>query len=162
MTKMLADGNVKVTYVPSLADITAPDVSTELTGGSAVDLQCVITADGWNVSTDEGVVALPALCDVTDSEAPGRVKYGVDLTFYRHVLAADDIAWQLIDRLLAGCLVVRYGHPHDTAWAADDDAQVLQGQFGALKPLPTEANGGVKFSCKFYVDAAELKAVAVA
>lgn len=162
MTKMLADGNVKVTYAPTIVDIAAPKAATELVAASALDLQCLITADGLNISADEAVVSLPQLCDTIDAEGPGRAKYGIDLTFYRHVATVDDKAWETLDRLLEGFLAIRYGIAHDTAWAAADKALVFKGTFGALKPLPTEANGGVKFSSHFYVDAVDLKAVCAA
>lgn len=162
MTKMLADGNVKVTFAPTVADIAAPKAATELGAAGALDLQCLITADGLNISAAEAVVSLPQLCDTVDSEGPGRVKYGIDLTFYRHVATVDDKAWETIDRLLEGFLAIRYGTAHDAAWAAADKALMFDGTFGALKPLPTEAGGGVKFACKFYVDAVDLKAVAAA
>lgn len=162
MTKMLADGNVKVTFAPTIVDISAPKAATELAAASALDLQCLITADGLGLPVDEAVVALPQLCDVTDSEGPGRVKYGIDFTFYRHKETASDKAWTTIDRLLTGYIAIRYGSAHDVAWAAADQAQVYAGTFGALKPQPVEANGGVKFACHFYVDTVDLKAVCAA
>jgi len=163
MAKMLADGNVKVTYVASIANIAAPDVSSELTAGSSLDLECLITADGFNVSVDEAVVALPALCETFDAESPGRAKYAIDLTCFRHVATVDDKAWTTLLRGLTGFLVVRYGVAVTTAYAAADKLLVFPTTFGERKPLPTEANGGVKFSSHAYVTSQpNLDAVAVA
>lgn len=162
MTKMLADGNVKCAFVVSIANIQAPDVSSELTAGSTVALECLITADGLSVSVDEAVVALPALCETFDAEAPGRAKYAIDLTCYRHVETALDKAWTTLLRNTVGFLVVRYGVPYTTPFATGDKLLVFPGAAGERKPLPTEANGGVKFSSHWYVSSQPaLDAVAV-
>lgn len=163
MAKMLADGNVKVTYVVSIANIAAPDVSAELSAGSSVALECLITADGFNISVDEAVVSLPALCETFDAESPGRAKYAIDLTCFRHIATVDDKAWTTLLRGLSGFLVVRYGVAVTTAYAAADKLIVFPVTFGERKPLPTEANGGVKFSSHAYVTSQpQLDAVAVA
>lgn len=164
MTKMLADGNVKVTYVLSIANMAAPDVSSELTAGSSVDLECLITADGLNISVDEAVVALPALCETFDAENPGRAKYAVDLTCFRHIETASDKAWTTLVRGLTGFLVIRYGIPVTTAYVASQKIDlILPVTFGQRKPLPTVANDGIKFSSHAYVSSApQYDAVAVA
>lgn len=162
MTKMLADGNVKCTYVVSIANIQAPDVSSELTAGSSVALECLITADGLNISVDESVVALPALCETFDAEAPGRAKYSIDLTCFRHLETVNDKAWTTLIRNVSGFLVVRYGIAYTTAYTTGDKLLVFPTTFGERKPLPTEANGGVKFSSHAYVTSQPaLDAVAV-
>lgn len=163
MAKMLADGNVKVTYVVSVANLAAPDVSAELTAGSSVALECLITADGFNISVDEAVVSLPALCETFDAESPGRAKYAIDLTCFRHIATVDDKAWTTLIRGLSGFLVVRYGVAVTTAYNTGDKLIVFPVTFGERKPLPTEANGGVKFSSHAYVTSQpQLDAVAVA
>lgn len=163
MTKMLADGNVKVTYMLACANIAAPDVSSELLAGSSLDLECLITADGLNISVDEAVVALPALCETFDAESPGRAKYAIDLTCFRHVETVQDKAWTTLVRGLPGFLAIRYGVAVTTAWTAGDKALVFPVTFGQRKPLPTEANGGIKFASHAYVTSQpNLDAVAVA
>ena len=163
MSKMLADGNVKVNLVLSIANIAAPDLSAELAAGSSLDMECLITADGFNVSVDEAVVALPALCETFDAEAPGRAKYAIYLTMFRHLSNVDDKAWTTCLRGLNCFLAVRYGIPVTTGWTAGDKALVFPGTFGERKPLPTEANGGIKFASHFYVTSQpNLDAVVVA
>lgn len=163
MTKMLADGNVKVTYVVSIANLAAPDASSELLAGSSLDLECLITADGLNISVDEAVVALPALCETFDAESPGRAKYAIDLTCFRHNETVQDKAWTTLVRGLSGFLAIRYGVAVTTPWTAADKALVFPVTFGQRKPLPTEANGGVKFSSHAYVTSQpNLDAVVVA
>lgn len=148
MAKMLADGNVKATFVIAIPNIAAP-VAATLNAG--VDLECLITADGLSVSVDEAVVALPALCETFDAESPGRAKYAIDLTMYRHILTVDDVAWTTMIRGLTGFLVLRYGVDVDTAYTAADKVLVFPGTSGERKPNPTTANGGVTFGSRWYV-----------
>ena len=148
MAKMLADGNVKATFVLAIPDISAP-VAATLNAG--VDLECLITADGLSISVDEAVVALPALCETFDAESPGRAKYAIDLTMYRHVATVDDVAWTTMIRGLAGFLVIRYGVDVNTSYAAADKVLVFPGTAGERKPNPTTANGGVTFGSRWYV-----------
>lgn len=163
MAKMLADGNVKVTFVPTILNIAAPLAATELSAGGSLTLECLITADGLSISVDEAVVSLPALCETFDAESPGRAKYAIDLTMFRHVATADDDAWVTLVRGLSGYLVIRYGVAVTTAYAAADKLLVFPCTFGERKPLPTEANGGVKFASHVYVTSQpELDAVAAA
>lgn len=163
MAKMLADGNIKATFVPTIADIAAPKAATELAATSVLPLECLITADGLSISVDEAVVSLPALCETFDAESPGRAKYAIDLTMYRHVATADDEAWTTLLRGLSGYLVIRYGVAATAAYAAADKLLVFPVTFGERKPNPTEANGGVTFSSHAYVTSQpELDAVAAA
>jgi len=148
MAKMLADGNVKATFVVSIADIAAP-TATALNGG--VDLECLITADGLSVSVDEAVVALPALCETFDAQSPGRATYAIDLTLYRHIATVDDVAWTTLLRGLTGFLVLRYGIDVDTNYTAAQKCLVFPGVAGERKPNPTTANGGVTFGSRWYV-----------
>jgi hypothetical protein len=148
MADMLTDGQIKVTYVPSIADIAAPTVA-ELTAGT--DFECLITADGLNPSSDEDTVAIPKLCQTINAQAPGRTTYGFDLTFVRQEDEADDTAWSTLLRGTEGFLVVRYGIAHDTAYAAAQSVQVYPGRCGERRPAQPEANGAVTFTSTWYV-----------
>lgn len=148
MADMLADGNVKVTYVPVIANKAAPTVA-ELTAGT--DLQCLITSDGLQVSVNEDVISIPKLCETTNSEAPGRATFQVTLTLVRKTVVAEDDAWTTLLRNTAGFLVMRYGLAHDTAYAASQEVQVFPGKAGERRPQPVEANGAVKFQSQWYV-----------
>ncbi|MBX6360097.1 MAG: hypothetical protein IRZ03_08460 [Acidobacterium ailaaui] len=148
MADMLNDGNIKVSYVPSIADPAAPTV-TELQAGTS--LECLITADGLNPSSDEDTVSIPKLCETTNSQAPGRTTYGFDLTFVRQEDEVDDVAWTTLLRGTEGFLVIRYGVPHDTAWAADQKVQVYPGRCGERRPQQPEANGATTFMSTWYV-----------
>ncbi len=151
MADMLNDGNIKVTYVATIANIAAPTVA-ELTGG--VDLECLITADGLEPSVDEEKVSISKLCETMNAEAPGRATYGLGLTMVRKDVALEDVAWTTLLRGTAGYLVFRYGVDADDAYAAADDVQVWPGKFGERRPQKPEANGATLFMSQFYVSAA--------
>ncbi|WP_326565075.1 hypothetical protein VSH64_24855 [Amycolatopsis rhabdoformis] len=149
MADMLTDGAIKVTYVPTIANIAAPTVA-EL--GAGLDLECLITADGLNVTVDEETVSIPKLCDTTNSEAPGRATYSIDFTFVRKTVTGEDEAWATMVRKTPGFIVFRYGPLATQAYAAADPVQVFPGQSGERRPLQPEANSAVKFSSKWFVD----------
>lgn len=149
MADMLNDGNIRLTYVPTIADIAAP-TTTELEAG--VDLECLVTADGLAISVDEEVVSVPKLCETSNSQDPGRATYGVTLTLARQEDEADDIGWTTLKRGTSGYLVMRYGIAHDTAWAAGDNVQVFPGRCGARRPQQPEANGATLFQSQWYVN----------
>jgi hypothetical protein len=148
MADMLNDGNIKVTYVPVIANIAAP-TTTEL--GAGTDLECLITADGLSPSSDEDTIAIPKLCETTNSQAPGRATYSFDLTFVRQEDEDDDVAWTTMLRRTEGFLVLRYGVPHATAWTAAQQVQVYPGSCGERRPQQPEANGATTFMSTWYV-----------
>lgn len=148
MTDMLNDGNIKLYYVPTIANIAAPTVA-ELDAGTS--LECLVTADGLAVSVDEEVVSIPKLCETNTSQAPGRATYGITLTIARQDTEAEDVGWTTLLRGTAGYLVMRYGVDHEQAWAADDKVQVFPVKFGERRPQQPEANGATLFQSQAYV-----------
>lgn len=150
MADMLADGNIKVTYVPEIDDISAPTVD-ELSSGT--DLECLITGDGFAPTVNEEVVSIPKLCETINAEAPGRATHQIVLTMVRQTDEADDVAWTTLLRNTAGYLVVRYGIPHDTEYAEGDQVQVFPGTAGERRPQAPEANGAIQFQSQWYVSA---------
>lgn len=149
MSDMLTDGNIKVAFVPTIADPSAPTV-TELTAGT--DLECLITADGLNLSVDEETISVPKLCDTVNSEAPGRATYSAELTLVRKDTDTEDVAWATLLRGTKGYLVLRYGKPATTDYATADKVIVFKGAWGERKLQQPEANNAVKFASKFFVD----------
>lgn len=162
MSDMLADGAVKVTYVPTIAAKAAPTVA-ELTGGTAVDLECLITADGLDISVDEATVAVAKLCETFDAQSPGRATYGVTLTCVRKDTPSEDLAWSTLVRKTSGFLVMRYGIAATTDYAAAQDVIVFPVTFGERRMQKPEANGAIQFQSQAYVTSQpELDAAVVA
>lgn len=159
MGDMLSDGAIKVTFVPTIASQTAP-TTVELAAGTA--LECLITADGLDINTDEDVVSVPKLCETTTSEAPGRSKTSITLTCVRKDVPAEDIAYTTLIRGLAGYLVVRRGVAVTTAYAATQKVEVYPGVFGQRRAQKPEMNGVEKFLSGFYNSSAPTLVATVA
>lgn len=150
MADMLADGYTKVTYVPTIADISAPTVS-ELTAGT--DLECLITGGGFAPTVNEEAVSVPKLCETITAEAPGRATHQIQLTMVRKDNSSEDVGWTTLLRNTEGYLVVRYGVAYDTAYASGDDVQVFPGSAGERRPQTPEANSAITFMSQWYVSA---------
>lgn len=146
---MLADGNVKIAFVPSIADITAP-TTTELTATGVVDLSCFIQAGGFQHTTDEDAVNNAKLCDVTNFEAPGRIKENLTLTYVRKAQTADDEAYSTLKRLTLGYLVIRYGSAYSDPFATGDVVSVYSVQCGAQQVQSPDANSAIWVTQKQY------------
>jgi hypothetical protein len=147
---MLVDGNVKVSFVPTIASTSAP-TATELNAGTS--LECLITADGFNLSVKEDTVAIPKLCDTTNSEAPGRATYSADITYVRKTVVAEDKAWTTLVRGTAGYLVVRYGTAASTAFTAADKVTIYPGKAGERRQEKPVANGAITFTGTWFTSA---------
>lgn len=150
MADMLNDGNIKLSFVPSIADISAP-TETEL--ASAVDLECLVTADGFQPTVNEEVVSVAKLCETSNSEAPGRATHQVTLTLVRQDDEADDLGWTTLKRGVTGFLAVRYGVDHSKPWEAGDQAIVYPVKCGERRLQAPEANGATLFQVQMYVTA---------
>ncbi len=149
MAQMLADGAAKVTWVLAVTNIAAPTVA-ELTAVGNVDLECFITADGLNLSADEGTVDNAVLCDTTDYELPGRSKWNLELTMQRHLAVADDKPYQAIKRGSNAFVVIRYGLPYTTAYAAAQSVLTFTATAGLQRPLPIERETVIRFTQKIF------------
>ena len=148
MADMLNDGNIRCSFVPSVANIAAP-TTAELNAGTA--LECLITADGLDVQVDEETVTIPKLCETSNSQGPGRSTYKVTLTIVRKTVTIEDVGWTTLLRGTTGFLVFRYGIAYTTAWTAAQKAQVFPGKAGERRPQKPEANNATKFMSTWYV-----------
>src|SRR5689334_9865794 len=94
-TGITSDGRSKVVIVPTLADPGHPTV-TELNAVTAVDISCLITSDGLDQGTNEGVVADKRLCDTEDYERRGRVSHTLEVTYVRTKDSTTDKAFSTL------------------------------------------------------------------
>ncbi|MGA4989867.1 hypothetical protein [Nonomuraea bangladeshensis] len=147
MADLLGDGNVKVTFCLTIADISSP-TATECNAG--VDLQTVITKDGLNISPEQAAVDNTALASRDETEDAGTVKYSLELTVKRQEDSVDDIGWNtLVDRQL-GYLVVRRNRPHEDAYQAGDPVEVYPVRCGRPNMQPPELNAAQRFVSKLF------------
>lgn len=137
MADLLGDGNVKCTFVLAVANIAAP-TAAELNGG--VDLQTVITKEGLDIKPDQSPVDNTALSSRAETEDAGTTKYEITLTWKKQQAEADDIAYTTLVPGTLGYLAVRRDRAHETAWAADDPAEIYPVRCGVYGRQPPKLN----------------------
>lgn len=147
-----ADGNLKVVWVPTIANPDAPTV-TELTAATAVDLSCYLTADGWNPSTDEQVISDDRLCDTETYEQPGRSSRSLEVTYIDNTnnTGLENLAVETLVPGTAGYLVTRSGMPYDQPFAAGDLVDVWPVTCGVYQKVPPEANSVLRRTQRMFV-----------
>ena len=151
--KMLTDDNLRLAWVPVIADYHAPTV-TELTAG--IDLSCLITAANYSLgATGDDAISDPAMCDSSNSSVPGRTTFEAVMDFFRFNEAADDVAWTTFTgKGIHGYLVERLGHDtgtkaHEVAWAAGDEVSVYEVISNTPQKQSPATAGYVKFKIQF-------------
>lgn len=158
-----ADGSLKVLWVPTIADTTAPTVD-ELTAPEVVDLSCYLTDDGYRPNTDEQVAADNRLCSRQNYERIGRYTDQLDLTYiYRaqEPASATNKAFTTLKHRELGHVVERWGADYEDAVEAGDIVDVKPAECGVQRKQPPEANGRLRIMQKIFVRNAVQRDVAV-
>lgn len=128
---MLLDGNLKASWVPTIASIAAPTVA-ELNAG--ISLEDRLTPDGLNIGFDTSMIDNSALNSTYSTEQVGRSKVTTTLKYKKGAVGTTDtVADTLIFRAV-GYLVVRRGTDSATAWAASQKVEVYPSQCGRPNP----------------------------
>ncbi len=150
---VLGDGNVRVTWTPTMSDPAAPSVAT-LNGVTAVDLSCYLTADGLTTGADEQSVTDDRLCTVQSFEKPGRFSHTMQLSYvYQPQLPAaqDNKAQTTLVHLTTGFITIGWGLAYTTAYIAGQIVDVYPVQAGKQIKQPPEANAVLKIMQKVFV-----------
>ena len=149
-TDLLADGYIKVTWMPGTpADISNPTVS-ELTTGGAVDLQWFITKDGLDFKPDTASVDNTALASTEETQDAGMSSYDNSLTCKRKEDPAADTAYNTLTDRAVGTVVIRRNLPESTAYAANQEVEVYPSRCGRPMLLAPEKNSAQKFQVKMF------------
>lgn len=156
--KMLTDANRRLVFVPTLADYHAP-AATELNGVGALDLSCLMTADGFALgATGDDEISDPAWCASSNSKVPGRTNYEAMANMFRWKDVLDDKAWTTFTKKgLGGYLVQRIGQiedgekAHEVPFKAGDEVQVYEIITGTPRILSPASAGYEKFGQPFSV-----------
>lgn len=154
-----ADGNLKVTFIPTLA-IPATPSAAALNGAGAVDLSCYLTPDGLVTGGDEAVVNDDRLCSVQTFEQPGRFTDTLSLV-YIWGDDTDNEAYESLPHLTEGYIVLRWGKPYDGIYAVADEVDVYPVTAGKQMKQPPEANSVLKTAQKMFVTGSVERDVAV-
>jgi len=144
-----ADGNVYTGIVATIANAAAPTV-TEL--GTAVDISCYLTSDGFSPSLSEQTIADERLCSTATYEQPGRYQRSLDVIYIDNSNTED--ANEARETLVPGeamFLVVRRGKAFDAPIEDEDEVSVWPIKPGQYSELPPEANSVLKTAQKLFV-----------
>lgn len=160
MGDIIVDGTVKVAFVPTIADISAPTVA-ELTAGD--DIDTFITADGLiGFEPETAEVDTTFLSSTFDTKRPGRASFsGTMLRIKKQT--GTDTTFDTLVRGTEGNIVIRRYTDASAAWASTNKVSVYPIQCGETKELAPEANTTARYEVPTMVtDEPELRAVVAA
>lgn len=148
MADLLSDGNVRVTFAVTIANIAAP-TTAELNAGTA--LEGLITPDGLDIASTTAAVDTSSLNSTFTTQAAGRRSYDIKLTFKRQT--PTDTALNLFPYRTVGFLVVRRTIAASSAWAASQKVESYPIQTGEASLIKPAANEVQKFESIFFLTA---------
>ena len=143
MADVFADGNTRVAYVPTIANIALP-TTTELNAGTL--LQSTLTADGlMGFEATSAEVDTTSLASTFDTKTIGRDSFsGTGLRLKKQTYGSDTI-FTTLTRGQTGFVVIRRGITETTAWASSQAVEVYPITCGQTKYLAPTANSVQKY-----------------
>lgn len=154
MPRLIADGEVKFSFVPTIADTSAPTV-LEIDAGTDVT--------EWFASLDTPLdgSAVPAPNLSTAFRVTVAGKYGGEITGEAYRDDTADDAWALFPRNTTGYMVIRRFGGSDVAYAVADELEVWHVRVITRSPAPMDEEGVQMFTITMAVlDEPVLDAVA--
>lgn len=143
MADVFADGNTRVAFVPSIANIALP-TAAELNAGTL--LQSVMTADGlvgFEAKTIE--IDTTALASTFDTKSIGRDSFSGTMLRLKKQTYGSDTVYSTLTRGTAGYVVIRRGILETTAWATSQAIEVYPIVCGQIGYMPPAANSIQKY-----------------
>lgn len=145
-----ADGNTRVTFAPTIANIAIPTVA-EMNAGTRLDI--LMTPDGLvGLEADTGDVDNSKLSSVFNSVTPGRVSFSGTLVRLIKQLGVDTV-YNMLVYGFTGYLVVRRDILASTAWAASQPVEVYPIACGEVRNIAPEGNSVHKYEIPMKVTA---------
>ncbi|RPE27280.1 phage tail tube protein [Kitasatospora cineracea] len=145
MSDTIADGQTRVSWVPTIATITAPTYP-ELTGTGAMDLTPRTTADGLNIEAKTASVDTSSLASTFDTQEAGRVGYdSPTLTMKRGTTPVEDKPYTVMVRGTHGYVVIRRNTAYTTDWATGQQVEVYPVVCGERINVKPAANEVLKY-----------------
>lgn len=132
MADLSFDGNMRVSFVPTIANIAAPTV-VEVNAGT--DLTPRLTPDGLSISTDTNSIDNTKMSSTANSSKAGRRTFTASVTYTRGTAAPELAVETALVYRAAGYLVVRRDIAYTTAFAAAQKVEVYPVEVG--EPNPT-------------------------
>lgn len=131
------DGMIKVAFVPTIVDTSAP-TSTELTAGTELDGR--LTPDGLETSPATASIDTSKLSSQTNSAIIGRDTYTLSVKYVRGDDTAATAVQTALVRGATGFLVVRRDKLASAAFATGDKVEVYPVQCQRPNPDKPAAN----------------------
>lgn len=141
MADLISDGNTKVSWVTSIAALSAP-TAAELNAG--LDWSNRLTPDGLKTDPTTADVNTSSLASQFDTNVPGRRSYVCEITFKRGSTPLEDQPYTTLAYNVSGYLVVRRGVAYATAYATGDKVEVYPVTCGELQNIAPVANEVLK------------------
>lgn len=148
MADIISDGKVRVSWVPTITDVSAPTVA-QLNAGQA--LEGFLTPDGLSLDLGTDPVNTSALNSTFDTALPGRRTAGGTLTMKQQGYSVAP--WSSFAGRPDGYLVVRRNVDSGTAWTIGDKVEVYPAQAGTRNEVAPAANEVSKFTVALKVTA---------
>ncbi|MFI2612052.1 hypothetical protein [Kitasatospora sp. NPDC018619] len=148
MADLISDGNIKVAWVNSIANIQSPTVG-ELTAG--YDWTTRLTPDGLKTDPTTADVNTSSLASTFETTVPGRKAYSAEITFKRGTTPQEDQPYNTLAYGVSGYLVVRRGTPYAGAFASGDRVEVYPVTATEPQNIAPAANEVLKVQVKLSV-----------
>lgn len=140
MSDLFVDGNIRVSFVPSIANIHSP-TTTELNAGTA--LETYITPTGLQRKAATASVDTSSVASTFTTQVPGRRSFTITVEFKRQT--PTDVAYVLLPFRTSGFLVVRTTLAAATAYATSQVVEVYPVTTGEPELTPPAMNEVAKF-----------------
>jgi hypothetical protein len=115
------DGMIKVSFVPTIADHTAPKL-TEVAAGTALEAR--LTPDGMEITTTTANIDTSKLNSTANSATIGRDSFNVSVKYVRGDDTAATAVQTALTRGASGWLVVRRDKLASVPFAAADKVEL--------------------------------------
>lgn len=140
MSDLFVDGNVRISWVPSISNIHSP-TTTELNAGTA--LESYVTPTGLQRKATTASVDTSSVASTFTTQVPGRRTYAITVEFKRQT--PTDVAYALLPFRTSGYLVIRTTLAQATAYATGQTVEVYPVTTGEPELTPPAMNEVAKF-----------------
>jgi hypothetical protein len=125
------DGMIKVSFVPTIASLSAP-TTAELSAGTP--LEDVLTPDGLTISSDTANIDTSKLSATFTTNIIGRSTFTLGIKYVRGTDAKQTALETALIKGANGYLVVRRDVVASTAWTAAQKVEIYPCQVGEANP----------------------------
>lgn len=148
MSDLLSDGNIKISWLPTVGNIHAP-TTTELNAGTS--LEAFMTPDGYKNKPATAAIDTSSLASKFSTSGAGRKSFDISLMFKRQT--GTDAIYNLLVYQATGYLAVRRNLDRTTAWATGQAVEIYPVQCGQREQSDPAPNEVQKFTSPLFLTA---------